>query len=58
MHRKLGQPPDLPLALDPRRPAGGQRSDQALDPVSDLKREVWGRGPREGADVLDRDLAA
>jgi len=52
------QPFDLALALDPRRLSGGKRGDQALDPVADLKREVGGRRAGEGADVVDRYLAA
>ena len=51
----LGQvlePGDLALAFEPGGVAGGQRLDQAADPVADLQREVRGGGAGEGADVL------
>ena len=49
---ELFQAGDLALAFDPRRVAGGQRLDQAADPVADLQREVGGDRAGEGADVL------
>ena len=51
---ELGDPA---LAFDPRRVVGGQRLDQAADPVADLEREVGGGGAGEGADVLGGHLA-
>jgi hypothetical protein len=58
MPGKLGEARDLALALDSGRVVGGKARDQALEPVSDLKREVRYRGAGESAHVLDRDPAA
>src|SRR5688500_15997968 len=48
---------ELARALGAGRIAGGERLDQAADPVADLKGEVGGGGPGEGADVLGGHLA-
>src|SRR5581483_978647 len=53
---ELGEALDLALALDPRGVVRREALDQAPDAVADLKREVGGRGPGEGANVVDRDL--
>src|SRR3954451_13262560 len=43
---------DPALAFDAGGMAGGQRRDQSLDPVADLKGEVGGGGAGQDADVL------
>src|SRR5215218_3837497 len=55
---QLVEPLDVALAFYADGIVGRQSLDQAADPVPDLKREVWGRGPGEGADVLDCDPMA
>src|SRR5215213_2668970 len=47
---------DPSFAFDSGRVARGQRRDQPLHPIADLKREMGGDGAGKGADVLRGDL--